>query len=73
MTALKARAFASRLDEQFNALAVFPNRGRRRDELSAGYRSLPVPPFVIMYRVADENVEILRVVDGRRDFGTIFG
>jgi hypothetical protein len=28
---------------------------------------------VIVYRIAADAVEVVRVIDGRRDFGTIFG
>ena len=43
------------------------------DDLSPGYRSIPVDPVVIVYRIAADAVEVVRVIDGRRDFGTIFG
>jgi hypothetical protein len=35
-------------------------------------RSVPVPPFVIFYRIAGNVVQVLRVIDGRPDLGTAF-
>jgi toxin ParE1/3/4 len=37
-----------------------------------GVRSMPVHPYVVFYRVRNEAVEIVRVIHGRRDIGTIF-
>jgi addiction module RelE/StbE family toxin len=54
-------------------LAAHPRLGRsgRID----GTRELVVPrlPFVIVYRVLEQNVEVLRVIHGRRDWHTAFG
>jgi toxin ParE1/3/4 len=46
--------------------------GRPRDELTPGLRSVLVHPHVIFYRVADERVEIVRVLHQRRDLEAIF-
>jgi toxin ParE1/3/4 len=70
---LKSSIFRSRLADAVRSLSIFPERGRKRDDLSPGYRSIPVDPVVIVYRIAADAVEVVRVIDGRRDFGTIFG
>ena len=50
-----------------------PYGGRARDEVRPGLRSLAANPHVIFYRVgADELVQIVRVLDGRRDIDAIF-
>lgn len=54
-------------------LGQFPNAGRSRDELSLGLRSFPVSGVIVFYRIGSTQVEILRVVDGRRDLDEIFG
>lgn len=54
-------------------LGQFPNAGRSRDELLPGLRSLSVSGFIVFYRIGVAQVEILRVVDGRRDLDEIFG
>jgi toxin ParE1/3/4 len=49
-----------------------PFSGRARDELGAKLRSVVVHPHVVFYRVVETNVEIVRVLDGRRDLDPIF-
>lgn len=56
---------ASRLTEQ-------PLLGREREELQPGIRSLVIYPTVLFYRVSGDAVEVVRVLDGRRDLPTIF-
>jgi toxin ParE1/3/4 len=50
----------------------FPLAGRARDETRAGLRSLTASPHVIFYRLKDDQPEIVRVLDGRRDIEEIF-
>ena len=58
---------------RFWILANFPYAGRPRDlELGAGIRSFPVGEYVILYCVEGEDVFILRVVHGKRDFDSLF-
>lgn len=55
-------------------LATHPNIGRARDEdLRPGLRSFPVGEYVIIYRIQDEDVLILRVLRGSRDIAGLFG
>jgi plasmid stabilization system protein ParE len=42
------------------------------EDWGAGTRSFPVCEYVIVYSVEGEDVLILRVVHGRRDFETLF-
>jgi toxin ParE1/3/4 len=63
---------ASRLVEsiagRFFLLSRFPQAGRMRDEdFGAGVRSFPVGEYVILYCIDGADVQILRVVHGRRD------
>lgn len=53
-------------------LSQWPFSGRARDELRKGLRSVVVRPHVVFYRVRDTNVDIVRVLDGRRDLDAIF-
>ena len=46
--------------------------GRTRDDLRPGIREIVVYPTVLFYRLADDRIEIVRVVDGRRDLAAIF-
>jgi toxin ParE1/3/4 len=58
---------------RFFLLAHYPYLGRIRDEdFGSGVRSFPVGEYVIVYRVQEPNVLILRVVHGHRDLATWF-
>jgi toxin ParE1/3/4 len=49
-----------------------PFLGRGRDDLITGIRSIAVYPTVIFYRAGDRSIDIVRVVDGRRNLAAIF-
>jgi toxin ParE1/3/4 len=53
-------------------LTEFPEVGVARDQLVAGIRSIVVYPTVIFYRIGDAAIEIVRVVDGRRNLAAFF-
>jgi toxin ParE1/3/4 len=61
------------ITSRFFLLAHYPYMGRVRDEdFGNGTRSFPVGEYVIVYRVQEPNVLILRVVHGHRDLATWF-
>ena len=47
-------------------------RGRARDELSPGLRSVLAHPYTVFYRVRNGTVEIVRVLHERRKFPALF-
>ena len=53
-------------------LTQFSSMGRRRDDLALGIRSLNYEKYLIFYRVNDEAVDILRVVQGSRNLEQLF-
>ena len=53
-------------------LMTAPMIGRIREDLRPGIREVVVYPTVLFYRLANDRIEIVRVVDGRRDFSAIF-
>jgi toxin ParE1/3/4 len=56
------------ITERFYLLAWHPHIGRRRDEdLRPGLRSFPVGEYVIIYRVEEQDVQILHVFRGSRN------
>jgi toxin ParE1/3/4 len=60
--------------ERFLLLAKYPNLGRRRDaDLRPGLRSFPVGEYLIIYRLRDYDVVILRVLHGSRNIESLFG
>ena len=50
-----------------------PKIGTRRDDLLLGIRLFPVrKTYAVFYRIHGDSVEIVRVVNTRRDFGRLF-
>src|SRR5688500_12558007 len=60
------------LEKQIDLLASNPLLGRSRDELRLGLRSFAVGNYIVFYYPLDDGVELVRVLDGRRDIGAIF-
>jgi plasmid stabilization system protein ParE len=54
-------------------LAASPLTERENNDLRRGIREIVVYPTVLFYRVSREQVEIVRVVDVRRDLAPLFG
>ncbi len=67
-----ADRFIDLLTHHFELLGKNPYLGRSRDDVRTGYRSFPVGPYVIFYRVMKPGVRIMHVIHGRRDFSAIF-
>ncbi len=67
-----ATAHLRRLDETCVRLAEQPGMGRARPEIRSDLRSFPVGKYVILYRVVDDGVLIVRVVHGARDLSNLF-
>jgi len=65
-----------RLFKQFNKkcqnLARFPRIGRSYSHIKPGLRGVLLDRYIIFYRLVGENIEILRVVSGRRDLEALF-
>lgn len=61
----------SQIETRLNSLASSPNRGNDSDELLKlgirEYREIFFKPYRIIYRVINNTVYVLLIVDGRRD------
>ena len=57
---------------KYDLLCEFPQMGRRRAELGANYRSLPLGNYVIFYRGLETKLEISRVLHGSRNIWDLF-
>lgn len=68
-----ADQFIDLVRQHFEILGRNPRVGRRRDELRRGYRSFPVGNYLILYRIIDSGVCVMRVVHGRRNLELLFG
>lgn len=61
-----------RLEEAANRLADNPQIGPARDDIRPGLRYLVSGPYLLLYRIRDGGIEIVRVVHGRRDLNGLF-
>jgi len=51
------------------SLRDFPDRGRVRVDIGDGVRSLTIGRYLILYRLAETGVDVIRGVHGARDVG----
>ncbi len=56
--------------EGIDLLEAHPYSGRARREIRPNLRSFPVHRFVVFYQVVEETVQVIRILDGRRDVDT---
>lgn len=62
------------ITDRFYLLATHPRLGRARDgDLGTGRRSFSAGQYIIVYRIVDKNVLILRVAHAHRDIQALFG
>jgi toxin ParE1/3/4 len=55
------------LELRTQRLAQHPEIGRKRPDIATGLRYLPVGPYLVLYKVSGDRIEIVRYVHGRRD------
>jgi toxin ParE1/3/4 len=69
-----AFAYTKGVEATLAPLRDFPMLGTPRDDLADGVRSLVHRGrTIILYRVVDGDIEILRLAHGGRDLGEMFG
>ncbi len=65
-----ASRWIDRLVSRFEDLSALPGIGRKRTKLDPRYRSITEGDYVIFYQTtADDAVEVVRVIHGKRDLG----
>ena len=69
---MAADAMLARIDESCRTLAEHRQLGASRHDIRQGLRYFSVGKYVILYRIIDDGVEIVRVVHGRRDLFGLF-
>lgn len=67
-----ARRCTRQIRRKLRDLAGSPGIGRARPEPAAALRSFPVDNDLIFHRTIPDGVEIVRVVHGSRDVGSLF-
>lgn len=59
--------------EQYGRLSAAGNTlGTAREDLGEGIKIFTHQRWVIAFRLLDSGIEVLRIFDGRRDFGNLF-
>ncbi len=69
-----AERFVRQLNEQCRRLARLPGTlGRARPELRPDLRSAPFKGYVVFFRYIDDDIlEVVHIVEGHRDIGSVF-
>ncbi len=71
----KADQLLTNIEKVFGRLSEYPERGVYPRELSVlgirEYREVFFKPYRLIYRIIDDKVYILLIVDGRRDMQTL--
>jgi len=62
-----ADALLDRVDEKSALLARNPRLGAERSDIRPGLRYFVVGEYLILYRIIEDGIEVVRVVHGRRD------
>ena len=71
----KADHVIERIEKVFSSLSEYPERGVHPKELRAigirDYREIFFKPYRVIYRILDNTVYVLLIVDGRRDMQSL--
>ncbi|KAM3115152.1 type II toxin-antitoxin system RelE/ParE family toxin [Phormidesmis sp. 146-33] len=54
-------------------MADFPLMGKRYEELAPDLRGFVVDDYCVFYYPLPDGIEVVRVIDGRRDIEALFG
>lgn len=60
-----------RIAESCGKLRLHPRIGRARPEIADDARSLSVERWVAFYRLVEDGVQVVRVIDGARDLNAM--
>lgn len=64
--------FVNGFEQKCKNLMKFPNMGRSYAEVEPLLRGVPLEGYIILYRVIEDGVEIVRVVSGYRNLKSLF-
>jgi plasmid stabilization system protein ParE len=67
-----AAHLVAEIHEKANLYATQPDMGTLREDLGEGLRIFSVKSYIVVYRAIRHGIEVLRVVDGRRDYPGLF-
>ncbi len=64
--------FVITFENKCEKLLQFPNMGRSYQDIEPSLRGIPLDNYIILYRIIDNGIEIVRVVSGYRNLECIF-
>lgn len=64
--------FLDAFEQKCETLARLPRIGKIYYNLQPDLRGLTIDNHIIFYRIVEDNIEVIRVVSGRRDLEKIF-
>ncbi len=64
--------FIEEFEKKCKNLVGFPNMGRSYENISPFLRGVPVDGHIILYKVIEDEITIVRIVNGRRDLKSLF-
>jgi len=64
--------FVNGFEQKCKNLVNFPNMGRSYANVEPSLRGVPLEGYIILYRVIEHGIEIVRVVNGYRDLESLF-
>ena len=59
------------VEQSCRLLAEQPRLGRARPEIQAEARSIVIERWLALYRITEDGVQIVRIIDGARDISAI--
>jgi len=72
-SAEQANRYADILEEAFGRLLAMPEIARERAEFDPPVRILPSARHLIVYRIENDHLVVLRVLGGKQDWQTVLG
>ncbi len=64
--------FVLTFENKCEKLLRFPNMGRSYNDIEPSLRGIPLDNYIILYRLIDNGIEIVRVVSGYRNLEYLF-
>lgn len=64
--------FLQEFTKKCRNLATFPAMGRSYSHIRFDLRGIPLQSYIILYRLIDDGLEIVRVVNARQDLESLF-
>ena len=64
--------FIAKFNKKCRNLVQFPNLGRSYADLEPSLKGISLDGYIILYKPADDGIEIVRVLSGYRDLPALF-